>query len=212
MPRGAGGGRPKVADATLKKFLRFIREGNSIRAAAGSSGMGQQTYYKLAREADADRKDGRKTKLVKFMDSFERARADAETMLAKVVHKSALGDKKLQLPPNTADARFMLAHINSKRWADRARIDFHGDPPLDRAELMRGVQELAKAVRDEVEDPLILARIDARWEDIIEGWKGRPAKKRPFDDDEIIVDEPKLLTATNGNGEHHDEPESPAAQ
>ena len=207
MARGQGGGRPRVSEATLKKFLKLIREGNSIRAAAGSSGMGASTYYKITREAEHDRADGKRTRFVKFMEQYEKARADAETDFAKIVGKSAKGDKKAGLPPNTADARFMLAHINRKRWGDRARIDFGGEPPIDRGELIRGVQELAKAVRDEVEDPLVLARIMERWQEVIEGWTSARSRTRRKEDgglevDGVVVEKPIAeIPATTGNGE-----------
>ena len=192
MPRGEGGGRPRVEQDKLDKFLDFIKQGNGIRASVGSAGISHAVFYKLMRIGHAERNAGRKTRLAKFVDKFEEARAIAETDLVKIVR-----DKS---PEDVASARFMLAHINPKRWADRTRIDVHGEPPIDRADLLRGVQELAKAVRDEVEDPAVMARIDARWADVIEGWLGKtPARSKRragLDElDEVIVDGTKALTA-----------------
>lgn len=210
MPRGQGGGRPRVDEKNIKLFLDYIEAGNSIRASAGAARISKAVIYKMMRLGEVDQAAKRRTKFAKFMDSFEHSRAKAETNYVTIVASGAAGDSGKGIKPDTSDAKFMLAHINSRRWADRRRIDINGDTPIDRADLLRGVQELAKAVRDEVEDPEILKRIDARWEDIIESWRGHAERKRKSrvvgdELEEIVIEERRALPpASNGH-----EPETP---
>lgn len=207
MPRGQGGGRPRVEQAKLETFLKFIRDGNTVRAAAGSAGISQELIYKLLRLGASEIEDGRKTKLAKFVNEFHENRALAESDYVTIVKTASSED--------VANARFMLAHINRKRWGDRSRVDLYGNvQPIDRAELMRGIQELAKAVRDEVEDPAVMARINARWADIISAWKtggetNRPRNRRADDLGDVEVVETKALTASTGGSEKGNE--DPAA-
>jgi hypothetical protein len=207
MPRGDGAGRPRVEQDKLDKFLTFVRDGNTVRAAAGSAGISQELIYKLLRLGHSEREAGKKTKLAKFIHEFEANRALAESDYVTIVKKASTED--------VANARFMLAHINRKRWGDRSRVDLYGGvAPIDRAELLRGIQELAKAVRDEVEDPAVLLRINARWKDIIDAWRtgeDTSSKRRRKGDElePIEVVESKAITA--GNGDHGEETDSPAA-
>lgn len=211
MPRGEGGGRPRVEQTKLDSFLKFIRDGNTVRAAAGSAGISQELIYKLLRLGHAERDAGRKTKLAKFIQEFESNRALAESDYVTIVKNASAED--------VANARFMLAHINRRRWGDRARLDLYGGvQPIDRAELLRGIQELAKAVRDEVEDPETMQRINAKWKEIIDAWRSgepEPTRKRRRTDDELgeieVVGTKALPAATNGNGvENEDTDDSPA--
>lgn len=181
-----GAGRPRAyAAAKLTKFLNHIRQGNSLRMAAHACGIQHTTIVEMLRRGKAHRAEwgnilpdkDEKSLDHKFLERYEQAVGGGEVDLVKVITTSASDG-------NTADAKWLLSRRNPKQWGERNSLHITGEKPIDRAELVRDIGQLATVVRDEIlamtatepERFGAITRISERWRDIIAGWSQNGTK------------------------------------
>jgi len=81
----------KLTPAVQEKFLTAIRQGNFLTAAAGVAGVNRRSIYRWKKQGEAEREEGRNTKMVKFVDALELAEAEAEYLLVNKVMETDRG-------------------------------------------------------------------------------------------------------------------------
>jgi hypothetical protein len=183
--RGRGRPSPFNDEKVVGHFLDLLRVGNAIHTAAVVSGLGAVGVHAKLRLGMLLEREGRRGKARDFLNKCREATKAAEVSYVNIVAKSASG----ATPRAPEDAKWMLEHIARRRWGKKLDVEHSKEPLLIRDQLVRGIDELALAVQEEVTDVLepekaqrLLQRIRSRWLDIAVTRFGFENKELPVEE------------------------------
>lgn len=116
-PKRKPGRQSKLTPEVVEAICNSIKLGNYAKVACASAGISESVYYKWLDEA---KEPGASKELVEFMESIERAEAEAEAIKVAQVAKAA--QKTWQA------AAWFLERKHGERWGrnDRLRQEISG--------------------------------------------------------------------------------------
>lgn len=163
----------------LTKAIKMIAKGNSIRVACHTNGIPPATFTAWLQRGKDDEKawesagdvNAPKSLQHGLLVRYRKAVGERESTLVSVVHDSATDTDS----PNVADAKWLLARFNPKRWGEKSTLTLNGEPPISREELMSTIRQMATVVQEEVmamtctetERIMALNRIEASWTELL---------------------------------------------
>jgi hypothetical protein len=162
-----GRGRPSgFTKDKVDHFLSLLKVGNAIHTAAIVAGLGAVPVTMRLEQGRRDRRDNRRTAAAQFLIKCEEATKGAEVSFLSVVAGSASGDTEKGVKPNPGDAKWMLAHLNRRRWGERLDVTHRGEQPIARAELANLFRAMMQVIAEEVEDDRTLLAIEKRFREL----------------------------------------------
>lgn len=121
--------RAPVPEKTAKKILAVVRRGHTIEAAAAVGGVHRDTFYdwmaRGRRVGTHEEKPGDKAYRA-FYEDVERAKGEAEFMIAETWRKALGGPKAGPGAKDWQAAATWLARRNPKTWAPPSRTEISG--------------------------------------------------------------------------------------
>ena len=143
-------GRPsKLNDATKRRLEQALVAGNTIEDACVYADINRSTYFNWIIRAENDRKRGRNTEYVDFLDTCQRAKERAKPRLVMLLAAGAEKDPRLALT--------ILERRYNDEWGVKSELSFRdktGEPipqtDMDRAKSFLALLDKHPSIKAEL--------------------------------------------------------------